>query len=148
MPWRNFDEDLPPHNPDTPPDSHDPAGPCPRCGRISNFSIEGSLPVTFAAGGYAITAEGRHERIDSQRASVLECSGCRARIVAIEDKYVGNERADSVGGFRSGGTINYRGIWWWPPSGVADLDASVPDEIADAYRASARCGLRLRAREP
>jgi hypothetical protein len=34
-------------NPDTPPDSWDPAGICPRCGRASNFRSLGSVPVTF-----------------------------------------------------------------------------------------------------
>jgi Domain of unknown function (DUF4145) len=127
---------TPKHNPDTPPDSSDPAGPCPRCGRVSNFSIEGTVGVTFAGGSYTIGPGGHQERIDSQQAAVLECSGCHERIVVIEDKYVGNERA--VEGFRGGGTINYRGVWWWPPPGVADLDASIPDKIADAYREGIR----------
>jgi len=35
-PRREGDED-PPHDPETPPDSFDPAGICPRCGRYSNF---------------------------------------------------------------------------------------------------------------
>lgn len=34
-------------NPDTPPDSWDPTGVCPRCGRTSNFRSLASLPVTF-----------------------------------------------------------------------------------------------------
>jgi hypothetical protein len=129
-------DELPPHNPDTPPDSHDPAGPCPRCGRVSNFALIGSVPVTFASGGYAITAEGRQERIDSQQATILECSGCHERIVVVEDKYVGNQRTTEVRGV--GGIINYRGVWWWPPPGVADLDAAIPEMIAEAYREGVR----------
>lgn len=131
MPDRRW---KPTRNPDSPPDSTDPAGPCPRCGRVSNFSVEGTAPVTFG-GGYSVTYEGRQERIDVQRASILECSGCRARIVVIEDKYVDDRRA--VDG-HAGGTINYRGVWWWPPPGVADLDAAVPHDIADAYQEGVR----------
>jgi hypothetical protein len=129
------DDYTPEHDPDTPPDSSDPAGACPRCGRVSNFTLIGAVPVTFAGGGYTITFEGEQERIDSQRAAILECSGCRARIVVIEDKYVGNERAE---GFRGGGVINYRGIWWWPPPGVGDLEAAIPVEISDAYSEGVR----------
>jgi hypothetical protein len=32
-------------NPDTPPDSWDPAGICPRCERVSNFRSLGSVPA-------------------------------------------------------------------------------------------------------
>lgn len=132
VPFARFD---PPRNPDTPPDTSDPAGPCPRCGRVSNFSVEGYSPVTFEGGVYEM-ADGTHERVDCERAAILECQGCHERVVVIEEKWVDNERWDS--GLRHGGTINYRGVWWWPPPGVADLDPSIPTEIADAYREGVR----------
>jgi hypothetical protein len=124
------------HNPDTPPDSGDPAGPCSRCGRISNFSLEGTAPVTFDRGVWVMRQEGEDQRDDLQRVAVLECSGCHSRMVVIEDKWVGDQRAGE--GQRFGGTINYRGVWWWPPPGVADLDAAIPKDIADAYREGIR----------
>jgi hypothetical protein len=134
--FRTDDNYTPKHDPDTPPDSSDPAGPCSRCGRISNFTVVGKVGVTFAGGGTFIGPSGDQQRDDQQQATILECSGCRERMVVIEDKYVGNQLASE--GFRSGGTINYRGVWWWPPPGVADLDAFIPEEIADAYREGIR----------
>src|SRR6266540_1232247 len=62
------DDYTPKRDPDTPPDSSDPTGPCPRCGRVSNFSVEGSAPVTFLTGVHVMTQEGRTERDDLQRA--------------------------------------------------------------------------------
>jgi hypothetical protein len=130
------DDYTPKRDPDTPPDSSDPTGPCPRCGRVSNFSVEGTAPVTFLSGVHVMTQEGRHERDDLQRVSILMCSGCRECIVVIEDKFIGNQRVAE--GMRYGGTINYRGVWWWPPPGVADLDASIPESVAEAYREGVR----------
>jgi hypothetical protein len=126
---------TPPHNPDTPPDSTDPTGPCPRCNRVSSFSPKGSSPVTFG-GGYAVNVDGQHERIDVQRVAILECSGCKERVVVIEDKWVSDQRVVDNG--HVGGTINYRGVWWWPPPGAADLDHSIPKEIAGAYQEGIR----------
>jgi hypothetical protein len=124
------------HDPDTPPDSSDPAGPCRRCGRASNYSVEGTAPVTFMASGYWIGDSGQPERVDAERAAILECSGCRQRVVAIEEKWVGDQRA--VDAFRAGGVINYRGIWWWPPPGISDLDPAIPSPISNAYREGIR----------
>lgn len=117
-------------NRDTPPDSLDPTGPCPRCGNRSNFEPVESVGVTFG-GGYTIGPSGQQGRDDVQQATILECLGCNERVVVIEDKYLDNERSID-GAFRSG-TINYRGVWWWPPPGAADLEDSIPSDIAKAY---------------
>jgi hypothetical protein len=76
------------------------------------------------------------ERIDVEQAAILECHGCRTRTVVIEEKYVSDHRVKDGG--NPGGTINYRGVWWWPPPGVADLDVSIPTEVADAFREGVR----------
>jgi hypothetical protein len=136
MPFSRFsDWEKPPPNPDTPPDTSDLTGPCPRCGNRSNFSVAGTVGVTFG-GGIAELADGRRERIDVQQASILECLGCNDRLVVIEDKYV-NDELDADGVFRAG-TINYRGVWWWPPPGAADLDPSIAENIRNAYEEGVR----------
>jgi hypothetical protein len=45
-------DDDPPHDPETPPDSTDPAGICPRCGRTSNFTQRGDSIALLYHGGY------------------------------------------------------------------------------------------------
>ncbi len=64
------------------------------------------------------------------------CSGCKECIVVVENKYIGDHRVAE--GMHYGGTINYRGVWWWPPPAVADLDASIPEQAAEAYREGVR----------
>jgi hypothetical protein len=120
-------------NPETPPDSQDPSGPCPRCGNRSNFSVVGKVGVTFS-GNMLLHAIGAEERDAVQQAAILECLGCRRRIVVIEDRYVDDERdvEPPPGGIRAG-MVNFRGVWWWPPPGAGDLDESIPSEIRDAY---------------
>src|SRR5918992_4302585 len=75
-------------NPETPPDSADPTGICPRCGRLSNFQVLGSLPVTVEEGGYAVTAEGRHERLHPEQVSALLCMGCQQATVGVEEQWL------------------------------------------------------------
>jgi hypothetical protein len=123
------------HNPDTPPDSSDLAGPCSRCGRTANFELVDTHGVTFSGGGISYST-GHHERNDVERVAILECHGCHARVVVIEEKYVDDHRVKDGG--NPGGTINYRGVWWWPPPGVSDLDPAIPDEIADSFREGIR----------
>jgi hypothetical protein len=136
VPFSRFsDWEKPPPSPDTPPDTSDLTGPCPRCGNRSNFSVAGTIGVTFG-GGVMELSGGQRERVDVQQAAILECLGCNDRLVVIEDKYVNDESA-ADGVFRSG-TINYRGVSWWPPPGAADLDASIPEEIRHAYQEGIR----------
>lgn len=120
-------------NPDRLPDSSDPNGPCPRCGRVANFQSCGVADVTFKHGGYATNRSGTIERLASQRVAILECSGCNDRIVVIEDELVGGQRGGRAG------TITWEGVHWWPTPGAQSLAPSVPPKVASAYGEGVRC---------
>lgn len=114
-------------DPDRLPDSTDPNGPCPRCGRVANFQSCGVADVTFKHGGYAMNSDGTRDRLASQRVAILECSGCNDRIVVVEDQLVGGQRGSR------GGTVAWEGAHWWPTPGAQSLGSSVPPNVADAY---------------
>jgi len=121
-------------DPERLPDSTDPNGPCPRCGRIANFSVFGTAEVTFRNDGtHLMERDGSFTRVATQRASILECHGCKDRIVVVEDELVGGHR-----GGRSG-NITWEGIYWWPTPGGQGLEAEVPDQVAEAYGEGVRC---------
>ncbi|MEJ7784318.1 MAG: DUF4145 domain-containing protein [Solirubrobacteraceae bacterium] len=135
-------EDVPTADPDTAPDSSDLSGPCPRCGRVSNFDVLGALPVSFG-GSYSIGHDGTRERDDLDRVCSLLCAGCGQASVVVEEKWIGDHPArDGIG---AGGTITYRGIHWWPPPGSADLHDSIPVALRDGYAEALRA---LGARAP
>lgn len=117
-------------NPDTPPDSNDPTGLCPRCGRVSNFAPLGLLPLTYG-GANLINQDGRHEREVLDRVTSFLCSGCRQATAVVEEQWVGDHPARL--GIRGGGTVTYRGIFWWPPPASTDLDDSIPLVQRDCY---------------
>lgn len=125
-------------NPDTPPDSRDPTGLCPRCGRNSSFEPTGEpLPVTM---NWAITSHRADGTISPDvitQASALLCRACRQATVVVEEQWIGNHRA--ADGVRSGGYVNYRGIYWWPPPSSADLDEVVPEQLRASYAEAMRC---------
>jgi hypothetical protein len=123
-------EDLPKSNPDTPPDSSDPSGRCPRCGRVSNFEPLGDLPLT--SGGHVLQRpDGTTERDVLDRVSAFRCRGCNQAVAVVEEQWIGDHPGrEGIGG---GGTVHYQGIHWWPPPGSADLDASIPPTIREAY---------------
>ena len=124
-------------NPDSPPDSADPSGPCPRCGRVSTFSNEGSAPVTFEEGRYAINRDGSREGIAVHQVSVLGCRGCGQRVVVIEE--AGFEGVPlSQGGTRSG-RQSWHGMHWWPPPTAGSVHASVPEALRESYAEGLRC---------
>lgn len=89
-------------------------------------------------GGEAHHPDGRVTETFVEQVSALRCFGCRQVTVVVEEQWVGNERSVD-GTFRSGGTINFRGIHWWPPPGVSDLDESIPPEIRGAFTEAVRC---------
>lgn len=121
-------DDQPTHDPDTLPDSTDPSGPCPRCGRVSNFGLAGAVPVSFRDEIFYPNGQ----RLENQQVSILECYGCHNRIVVIEDQYVGGVRHGSSG------RTTWRGIHWWPTPG-GTFDPAVPAPIAAAYDEAIRC---------
>lgn len=126
-------ETLPASNPDTPPDSTDPTGVCPRCGERSSFEIGPSHPVSFdgslrvmsaAAGGASIPKE-------LDQATILLCRNCKQGIVVVEEEWIGDHPARE--GIGSGGTVTWRGIHWWPAPSAADLDESIPLGLREAF---------------
>src|SRR6266566_1734038 len=124
MATARFDPPAPPaRDPDRLPDSTDPSGPCPRCGRVSNFHPAASTPVTFE-GALIQYPDGRTERTHIEQATVLECAGCRQGLVVVEEQLVGGNPA-RLGG-RLSGPITWRGIHWWPSPGAGTLDPDVP----------------------
>lgn len=136
-------EGPPPRDPDSPPTSSDPSGPCSRCGRVSNFSPAGSLPVTFLGGG--AFAGGSPDQCSVQVTS-LACHGCGQCTVVVEEQWVGNQPMYREGEYvKASGMMTWQGVHWWPPPGVADLHEAVPESVADVYAEGQRA---LAARAP
>jgi hypothetical protein len=129
-------------NPNNPPDSYDPTGTCPRCGLASNFRNLGSIPVTFDLKLGTAERDGSWEPMTLERASALQCYGCRQAVVVVEEEWIGEHPARERAG---GGTVTFRGIHWWPMPGAANLDASIPQAVADCFSEGVRC---LSARAP
>jgi hypothetical protein len=135
-------EDVPVSNPDTPPDSSDLSGICPRCARASNFRLLGSLPVSFG-GAFIQTREGETIPDAIDRVSSLLCCGCGQATVVIEEEWIGDQPARAGG--RHSGHITWRGIHWWPPPGTTDLDEAIPEGLRESYAEAMRA---LSARAP
>lgn len=89
----------------------------------------GSIPVSFESDVFYPGGQ----RIHNQQVSVLECYGCHARTVVIEDKYVGGVRHGTSG------TTTWHGIHSWPTPGAGTFDPAVPAPIAIAYDEAVRC---------
>jgi hypothetical protein len=93
-----FDRDeSPPRDPDALPTSSDPSGPCTRCGRTSNFTALGVLPVTFT-GGYSVRADGSGDQMPdwSVQAVALRCTGCGQCVIVIEEQYAGGQPSSAT----------------------------------------------------
>lgn len=129
-------ERLPQKPDDALPDSTSPYGPCPRCGRLSNFTTKGSAPVTYDGGSMAVGGMQQEPSYDEQL-TVLQCQGCRQNVVVIEEQYVGGRRTRD-GGTRSG-TYEWRGIHWWPTPGMRPGNADVPAAVSEAVAEATRC---------
>lgn len=115
---------------DTPPDSADPSGPCPRCGRVAHFTAIGSLPITFS-GGHVVGPGGQSVPDALDRVAALVCNGCSQGIAVVEEEWVGDHpRREGLGG---GGSVQWRGVHWWPPPGSADLDESIPETLRSTF---------------
>lgn len=114
---------------DSLPDSSDPNGPCPRCGRIAHFSNIGQAPLDHRQG--VVLSNG--QPLVNQRASILACQACGRGIVVIEDEYVGGVKGGGSG------SVSWHGVFWWPTPGSRSLGPDVPTNVADAYGEGQRC---------
>ncbi len=123
-------------NPDSPPDTNDPTGICPRCARTSNFDLLGSVALTFGT-SYGITPGGSREPDVLDRVSALVCTGCRQATAVVEEQWIGDHPARN--GIGRGGVQSYRGVFWWPPPASTDLDDSIPLALRDCYSEGMRC---------
>ncbi len=134
---RNRNDPDPEPNPDTPPDSADPTGICPRCGRNSNFKgIAPPIPLKFGT-TVAILPDGSHDPEVSERVSGFLCMGCGQGTAVVEEEWIGQQPVHAGG--RRSGTIRYRGIHWWPPVAVAGITEAVPDSIRECFSEGLRC---------
>jgi hypothetical protein len=115
--------DHPARDPDALPDFTDPSGPCPHCGRVSNFTVVARVGVGFKKGVSALARTGERMPVSDQEASILACHGCGDCTVVIEDPHDGG----------------WRRIHWWPVPGAGAFDPAVPAPIAAAYDEGLRC---------
>jgi len=127
---------LPVKPDDVLPDSTSPYGPCPRCGRLSNFTPQANGPVTYNDSGYVEGPGGGVQRLYDEQLSILECQGCRQNVVVIEEQYVGGRRKRDGG---NSGTVEWRGIHWWPTPGMRPANPDVPATVGDAIAEGTRC---------
>ncbi|WP_328647167.1 DUF4145 domain-containing protein [Amycolatopsis sp. NBC_00348] len=127
---------LPPKPDDALPDSTERFGPCPRCERLSNFKTFGHpLPVTLLDHTVQIGPQ-TVARDHVERISVLTCMGCGQNVVVLEEEFVGGKRWQE--GLNSG-TIQWRGIHWWPSPGMQPANQDVPAAVGDAMAEGTRC---------
>lgn len=129
------DQGLPPKPADALPDSTEPNGPCPRCGRVSNFGRVGSLPLSFNS-SVLIGPDNKSMRDHDEQVTVLGCPGCNQGVVVIEEKYVGGRAARSGG---NSGVIQWRGIHWWPSPGMKATAPDIPAAVGEAMAEGTRC---------
>lgn len=111
---------MPESDPDRLPTSADLTGPCPRCGRTSNFGLR-TGPHPIAYGGRQPASSGRGPA--TEQVAVLDCAGCAEATVVVERN------------LNPPGVPEQRivGLHWWPPPGAADLDRDVPEPVASAF---------------
>jgi hypothetical protein len=103
-------------NPDTLPTPGDPSGPCPWCGRISNFT------VTDVSGWLASGPSGGGGFKALYKLSVLRCQGCEQGTAVV-----------------SSGAHSREGQHWWPVPGMGTLDPEVNPAVASCYDEGMKC---------
>lgn len=102
-------------NPDTLPTPDDPTGPCPWCGRVSNFDVKlGEVLAWRRVGGFGGNSIGTHHT------AVLRCSGCKKGTLVVTNNLS-------------------QGIHWYPAPGMGTLDRAVTKGVASAYDEGMRC---------
>lgn len=123
-----MDEQIPGRDPDRLPDSGDPSGLCPRCGRFAHFATPALQTLVTKRGGLAATGGGL---VPTERVAVLRCSACLRGTVVIE---VLEQDADGYA------PALWRGVHWWPPPGSPNFDvAVVPPEVIESFHEGERC---------
>lgn len=75
--------------------------------------------------------------IELKRVSVYQCRACGEGCVVVEERYSGE--VPFLQNPQHTGEQYFKGIHWWPPPGAAQLDQSIPADLADAYREGMRC---------
>lgn len=113
-------------DPDSLPTSSDPNGPCPRCGRVSNFSVQAVQVLDQPA-------RRAYDSVGATSAAVLLCQGCGDATVTIQ-RAVPRVNVDP-----SQHPVEYAGVHWWPTPGATNLDPSVPAAVAAAFDEGMRC---------
>lgn len=121
-------EVLPEQN-EGPPDSHRPAGLCPRCGKQASFDVIGSLPLTLDYETAIARRDGGYDHDANERVSVLVCRHCKQGVAVVEERYTAEEPSRLK---RGGGLISFRGFHWWPLPDT-ELSSDIPVEIASAF---------------
>jgi hypothetical protein len=111
-------------DPDRLPDSEDPSGPCPRCGRPSNFTVVGQSNVTWDDQLF-MGSHNVQNRLPLERLSVLMCDYCMQGVVVIEK--------------RSAAMVEWVGIHWWPTPGGGSFGSEVSVPVAAAFGEGVRC---------
>jgi hypothetical protein len=104
-------------DPDSLPTPSDPTGPCPWCGRVSNFESQHNIPLAWRSGGSSGAFSGGFA---THTLSTLKCFGCKRTTVVVT-----NQRGD--------------GIHWYPAPGMGLLDRQVNKAVASAYDEGMRC---------
>lgn len=107
-----------PSNPDTIPTPNDLSGPCPRCGRISNFKHEEQSLIL------------RHFKRPNfmgyvqERADLLTCNGRQETTVIVTERF---------------GDQEYGLMHVYPAPGAGVLDKQVNERVASAYDEGMKC---------
>lgn len=104
-------------NPDTLPTPMDPTGPCPWCGRISNFELGRGMDQLATR---PAPSGGGFDVIPTHKVATLRCSGCKRATVVI---------TNNLG----------EGLHWYPAPGMGILDKQVHPGVASAYDEGMRC---------
>jgi len=111
--------------PDTLPDTHDPTGPCPRCGRHSSFELIAWTPLVVEAGIEDWDRVGIGQA--SEGVAVLRCRGCHEGTAVIEEvKGTSHE-------------FRYSGVFWWPLPRSSTLDAIIPESLRKLFADADKC---------
>ena len=103
-------------NPDSSPTPHDSSGPCPRCGRVSQFQVD-----TF---GTRLRSYRREKANVYERADILTCFGCGESIIVVTERFGDREN---------------RLLHVYPAPGAGSLDTAVDESVASAYDEGMRC---------